>query len=273
MTDDPAVAAHYSGAGMAQQVREALRGAGLDREGVDWSKLAPLDQFHVRGLAATKELAAGLGVEAGASVLDIGCGLGGPARYLAAIHHCRVTGIDLSAPFVEVATMLGERVGLAERLTFVQGDALDLPFPDASFDYVWTLHVAMNIADRARLYGNAHRVLKPQGRFGIYDVVAGNGEELTYPVPWARGPQTSFLLTAAEMRDALAAAGFAVISWADKTQAALSWFAEQGESGAAPPPLGLHLVMGPDFPAMAANLRRNLEAGRIGLVQAVVRRS
>jgi ubiquinone/menaquinone biosynthesis C-methylase UbiE len=273
MSDELAVAAHYSGAGMVQRVREALHSAGLDGEGIEWSKLAPLDQFHVRGLAATKELAAGLGVEAGTGLLDIGCGLGGPARFLAATHGCRVIGIDLSAPFVEVATLLGERAGLAGQLTFVQGDALELPFPDASFDHAWTLHVAMNIADRARLYANARRVLKPQGRFGIYDVVAGNGEELIYPVPWARGAQTSFLLTADEMRVALEVAGFAVVSWADKTEAALSWFAEQSASGAPPPPFGLHLVMGPDFPAMAANLRRNLEAGKVGLVQAVVRRA
>jgi SAM-dependent methyltransferase len=257
------------------RVNQALQQAGLGAGPVDWSDLAPLDQFHVRGLAATKELAADLRVEVGASVFDVGCGLGGPARFLAATYGCRVTEIDLSQHFVDIATMLTERAGLMGSVRYRQADALDLPFSDATFDHAWTQHVAMNIADRGRLYGRISRVLKPGGRLAIYDVVAGDGRPLVFPVPWAREPEISFLLAPDEMRTALSRGGFVEVSWADKTDTAIRWFAEQQaarRSATGSPPLGIHVVMGADFAGMAENFGRNLREGRARLVQAVVRR-
>jgi SAM-dependent methyltransferase len=255
-------------------VEDALHRAGLDAPNLSWSDLAPLDQFHVRGLAATKELAAALPLAPGSHVLDVGSGLGGPARFLAAATGCRVTGVDLSAAFVEVATMLAERAGLADRVAYREADALALPFPEASFDHAWTQHVAMNIANRARLYGEIHRVLKPGGRLAIYDVVKGEGGDLIFPVPWARVPEISFLVTPDAMRAALTAAGFSELSFEDKTEPGLAWYAEQQARAAAGgrPALGIHVVMGPEFSGMAANLGRNLREGRARLVQVVVER-
>jgi SAM-dependent methyltransferase len=240
---------HYGTTSLLRRIDEALRRAGLADGIIGWADLAPLDQFHVRGLAATGELAEALGIEAGANLLDLGCGLGGPARFLAATYGCHVTGIDLSQPFIEAARMLTERCGLADRATFLQGDALDLPFTDAFFDHAWTQHVAMNIADRVGFYRSIHRVLKPGGRLAIYDVALGDGGSPIYPVPWAREPGTSLLLTPEAMRRALAQAGFEEVSWIDKTVLAQAWANDtKARRQHSPAPFGLEVVMGPEFP-------------------------
>ena len=261
---------HYGTEDLIPRVEAALRAAGLDRDLLDWPELAPLDQFHIRGLEANRELAAELSLAAGARVLDVGCGLGGPARFLAAACGARVTGIDLSQPFVDVAQMLARRTGLEAAVTFRQADALDLPFADGSFDRAWTQHVAMNIADRGRFYGEIRRVLAPGGLLAIYDIVAGPSAPLIFPVPWADRPAISHLLTAEAMRAALDRAGFQEVSWTDPTAAGLRWFEQLRP---VPSALGLQVVMGPGFPGMFANLRRNLVEGRIRLIQTVVRKA
>jgi len=265
---------HYGTTSLVRRIDEALHHAGLADGIIGWADLAPLDQFHVRGLGATRELAEALGINAGVSLLDVGCGLGGPARFLAATYGCHVTGIDLSQPFIEAARMLTERCGLAGRVTFLQGDALDLPFTDASFDHAWTQHVAMNIADRVGFYRSIHRVLKPGGRLAIYDVALGDGGPPIYPVPWAREPGTSFLLTPEAMRNALAQAGFEEVSWIDNTDIAQAWAADRkAKRQKSPAPLGLEVVMGPEFAEMAVNLGRNLLEGRVRIIQAVMAKS
>jgi SAM-dependent methyltransferase len=265
---------HYGTTSLVRRIDEALHHAGLADGIIGWADLAPLDQFHVRGLGATRELAEALGINAGVSLLDVGCGLGGPARFLAATYGCHVTGIDLSQPFIEAARMLSERCGLADRATFLQGDALDLPFTDASFDHAWTQHVAMNVADRVGFYRSIHRVLKPGGRLAIYDVALGDGGPPIYPVPWAREPGTSFLLTPEAMRNALAQAGFEEVSWIDKTDIAQAWAADMKAKRQKPPaPFGLEVVMGSVFAEMAVNLGRNLLEGRVRIIQAVMAKS
>lgn len=281
MSDPTKVLQHYGRDDIRTKLEASLTAAGLGHGRLSPADLAPLDQFHTRGLAATIELGAALGIAPEAQGIDIGSGLGGPSRYLATTFGCRVQGIDLSPAFAEAATYLAERTGLADKVAYDCADALALPYDDRRFDFAWTQHVAMNIADRPRLYAETHRVLKPGGRFAIYDVVAGTAGALHFPVPWSRTPETSFLVTPEAMRTALEQAGFEVVSWDDRTPAAVEWFAEQHKARAAaqaagqkagPPPLGLHVAMGPDFPALGANLGRNLREGRAGIVQAVLQR-
>jgi sarcosine/dimethylglycine N-methyltransferase len=258
---------HYRATGLTERLKTALTAFGPDEQRLTPHQLATLDQFHTRGIAATVELARLAGIAADMSVLDVGSGLGGPARFLAATYGCQVTGVDLSEPFVDAARYLTERTGQRELVSFETGSALELPFDDGRFDVALLQHVAMNIADRARLYREIRRVLKLSGRFAIFDVVLNSGDP-HYPVPWARTPATSFVLTAAATREAIEPAGFRTLAWQDDTEAANAWFAQLRASGPPPSP-NLGVVMGPDFMQLAANLGRNLIEGRLGILTAV----
>jgi len=174
-----------------------------------------------------------------------------------------------------VAQDLADRTGLGELVSVQQGDALALPFPDGAFDIVWTQHAAMNIADKPRLYREMHRVLAPGGTLAIYDILAGPGGPVHFPVPWATEPKYSHLVTAAELRSMLELSGFRVTHAVDSTDAGLAWFAAVAkrikESG--PPAIGLHVLLGDVFPAMAQNQKRNLEERRIETYQFVAKKA
>jgi Methylase involved in ubiquinone/menaquinone biosynthesis len=258
---------HYGATGLTERLKTALMALTAEDQQLTPEQLGALDQFHTRGLAATAELAELAGITADMSVLDVGSGVGGPARFLAATYGCRVMGLDLSEPFVDAARYLTERTGQSGQVSFTTGGALELPFDDGSCDVVLLQHVAMNISDRTRLYREIRRVLKCGGRFATFDVVSTGGEP-HYPVPWARTPATSSLLTAAATREAIESAGFRALAWQDDTEAAKAWFAQLREFGPPPPP-NLGTVMGPDTAQLAANLGRNLMEGRLGILTAV----
>jgi ubiquinone/menaquinone biosynthesis C-methylase UbiE len=258
---------HYRATGLTERLKAALAALGPEDQQLTPQQLGALDQFHTRGLAATAELAKLAGITADMSVLDVGSGVGGPARFLAATYGCRVTGVDLSEPFVDAARYLTERTGQNGQVSFQTASALELPFDDGRFHVVLLQHVAMNIADRAQLYREIRRVLQSSGRFATFDVVLSSGEP-HYPVPWARTPATSFLLTAAATREAIEPAGFRALAWQDDTEMAKAWFAQMRAAGPPPSP-NLGVVMGPDFPQLSANLGRNLMEGRLGILTAV----
>jgi sarcosine/dimethylglycine N-methyltransferase len=258
---------HYRATGLTERLKTALAAFGPEHQRLTPQQLGALDQFHTRGLAATADLAKLAGIAADASVLDVGAGVGGPARFLAATYGCRVTGVDLSEPFVEAARYLTERTGQSGQVSFETGSALALPFKNGRFDVVLLQHVAMNISDRVRLYSEIRRVLKPGGRFATFDVVLNSGEP-HYPVPWARTPGTSFLLTPAATRETIERAGFRALAWQDDTEAAKAWNAQLRASGPPPSP-NLGVVMGPDFAQLSANLGRNVMEGRLGILTAV----
>lgn len=268
------VQAHYTRAGLGELILAALEKAGKDLSRLTPEDLAPIDEFHIRGRVATLELARVARVDSTKRVLDVGSGVGGTSRCLAREFGCHVTGIDLTDEYCRAAAMLSDRIGLANLVDYRQGDATNLPFPDASFDIVWTEHVAMNIPDKRKLYQEMCRVLKPGGTLAIYDILAGPSGPVIFPVPWARTPESSFLAAPDELRGLLENAGFHIDAWADTTDAARIWFVALAEKirkeGVAP--LGFHVLLGSDFPAMAQNQRRNLEESRIVLAQIVARR-
>lgn len=258
---------HYSATDLTNRIKSVLATIVPGDQKLTVAQLAPLDQFHTRGILATTELADAAELAPSMRVLDLGCGIGGPARYLAATFGCRVTGIDLSPGFVAAATYLTARCELSDRVNFQIGDALHLPFEGAAFDTVFLQHVAMNIEDRAALYAEVNRVLTPKGRFVIHDLVLRDGD-VVYPVPWARDASTSFLLNVDDTRTALEQAGFKAVLWRDDTQSTLDWFRAAMASSPNGPSLGA--VMGSDFPAIIGNLARNLRENRLGVLSAVL---
>ncbi|TPI16237.1 methyltransferase domain-containing protein [Mesorhizobium sp. B4-1-3] len=258
---------HYRATGLTDRLKTTLAVFGPEQQRLKPEQLATLDQFHTRGLAATAELANLAVITADMSVLDVGSGVGGPARFLAETYGCRVTGVDLSEPFVEAARYLTARTGQDDKVSFETGSALALPFEDDRFDAALLQHVAMNIADRPLLYREIRRVLKPGGKFATFDVVLNSGDPF-YPVPWAKTPGESFLLTAEATCEAIEAAGFGTLVRRDDTAIAKAWFAELRASGP-PPSLNLGVVMGQGFAEFATNLGRNLMEGRLGIFTAV----
>ena len=266
-----AIKTHYGRSDLAEVILGALEDAGVDIQQLSLEELAPVDEFHIRGRAATLELAQAAGLSSTKRVLDIGSGIGGTSRCLAKEFGCRVTGIDLTDEYCQVASMLTAKVGLDGLVDYRQGDATNLPFEDNQFDVVWTEHVAMNIPDKRRFYSEMYRVLKPGGTLAIYDVLAGSSGPVLFPVPWARTPDTSFLVSPEELRDLLRDSGFTVSDWKDTTAEARVWFVNLAEKIRREgfPALGFHLLMGQDFRVMAQNQGRNLEEGRISLGQIV----
>ncbi|HEY4210980.1 MAG TPA: class I SAM-dependent methyltransferase [Steroidobacteraceae bacterium] len=258
---------HYQATGLVDRLKGALAVLGPQDQRLTPQQLGALDQFHTRGLAATADLARLAGIEANMSILDVGSGVGGPARFLNEAYGCEVVGIDLSEPFVEAARYLTERTGQQRNVSFQAGSALDLPFENGRFDAVFLQHVAMNIADRKTLYAEIRRVLKERGRLATFDIVMNKGEP-EFPVPWARTPEGSFLMTADATREAIEAAGFVALSIQDDTEVAKTWLTQMRASGPPPSP-NLGVVMGPDTPQLITNLGRNLLQDRLGVLTAV----
>ncbi len=265
MSVERQVAEHYGISDLIGRVRAGLTAAGLDPDRLDPEDLAPVDEFHIGGRAATVHFAGMLDFKAGSRLLDVGSGLGGASRFFALQSQCHVTGIDLTPEYVEAARQLSAMTGMSEATAFETASALALPFGDQAFDGAFTIHVAMNIADRAALYGEVARVLKPGATFGIYDVMKGPAEGLDYPVPWAEEAATSHLTAPDELRGLLQGAGFEVLAFEDRSEFGLEFFKTLQARAAAggPPPLGLHLLMGESAGQKVANMRANLEAGRI----------
>jgi ubiquinone/menaquinone biosynthesis C-methylase UbiE len=234
------------------------------------AQLAGIDQFHVRGLPATEELASLVRIDDSSSVLDAGSGLGGSSRYLAHRFGCSVTGVDLTPSYVAISELLTERTGLTDRVKFQVGNLTNLEFPAAAFDLVWTQHVVMNIRERDEVEREFHRVLKPGGALVFYDIIAADDRpDPHYPVPWSETVETSFLLTKAETVAGLVTAGFSIEVWNDVTQATLAWFGQQQASASAP--VTLASILGPRFNERVANLGRNFREGRLRLVMGVAK--
>jgi SAM-dependent methyltransferase len=274
MADAAAIAGHYGSEGIAARVVAALRAASGTPVQVTPETLAPFDHFHGRGLAATEETAARLAPQPGERLLDIGSGIGGPARWIAAKFGVDVTGVDLTPEFCAAAEELNAVTGLADRVQIRQGSALALPVPDAAFDAAYSQNVIMNIADKSLFYREAFRALRSGGRLALSNLCAGPAGEPYFPVPWATTRDTSFLETPESMRAGLAAAGFEIVEFRDITAGiveANSRFRDQpGKSNR--PRIALEVLMDERAPEMQRNSVRTLEEGRGLAVEALARK-
>ena len=274
--DYRSISEHYASDDLAVAILTALHKAGNDLDSITAQDLTPVDQLHTRGKDATLELAHLAGITPEMRVLDVGGGLGGPARTLATEIGCSVEVLDVTEEFCRAGEMLTTRTGLGDLVSFRYASALDMPHPDASFDAVWMQHSSMNIADKERLYAEIHRVLRPGGHLALHEIMAGPVAPIHFPVPWARGPEISFLRLPEEVRALIASIGFDESAWVDDTASALRWFRERLAAADAAsgelPPLGLHLVLGADLGQMFQNLARNLQEARVVVVKGVFER-
>jgi 2-polyprenyl-3-methyl-5-hydroxy-6-metoxy-1,4-benzoquinol methylase len=275
MTDEQRISGHYSSGTLMERLRAALAAEGVDPDHPTVEQLAPFDHFHGRGLEATQQAADLVAPTPADHVLDVGSGIGGPARYFARRFGCRVSGIDLTAEFCQVARDLTRAVGLADRVAFEHGNALTMPFADASFDGAYSMNVSMNIADKAGLYREIRRVLKPAAWFVLAEIAQGPAGPPTYPTPWARTAETSFLATPEETRDALAAAGFTTMRSRDTAAEAAAFTARARAMiarGEKPPFHAVYLIHGDLAREMAANGARDLAQGKIIPIEILCRR-
>jgi ubiquinone/menaquinone biosynthesis C-methylase UbiE len=275
MPDDHNVTAHYSGGNLLERLNAALCDDGVDPFRPDIDELAPYDQFHGRGIEATQEMADSLAIAATDHILDVGSGIGGPARYLARRFGCRVTGIDLTAEFCEVARHLTRLLRMEDNVEFHLGNALAMPFADASFAGAYSMNVSMNIADKAGLYREISRVLKPGGWLMLSEIAKGSGPNVDYPTPWARTAETSFLATPEDTVRALEAAGFEVVSTRDTREEALAFGARSREHvarGEKPPHRAIQLIHGDIAAAAMANTARALAGHRVVPIEILSRK-
>ena len=258
---------HYTHGGLLERILAFLEQAGIDPEKMNPADLFACDQMHTRGIAATREHVERAGIGPGMRVLDVGCGIGGSARFISTACDCQVTGIDLTQELIDVARELTSRCGLDGRIEFFQADALDMPFEDATFDHVWSHNVIMNIEDKSGLFAEIARVLRSGGRTSCSEFVRGPGAEPIYPLPWASDASSSFLPTPDEMRAAMESEGLHVVEQIDLNETNQAFFkemsarAERGE-----PPLGINpqaFKSREDFMERVRNSGRSAREGRL----------
>jgi SAM-dependent methyltransferase len=263
MSTEVAVAGHYRQGRLEESILAAVEREGKDPEKLAAADLSAVDEFHVGGIEATQELAKHMELRAGLRVLDVGSGIGGPARYFAAQHGCRVTGIDLTEEFVRVARSLTARTKLDGLVEFRQGSALEMPFEPESFDRAYMIHVGMNIADKPGIFREVRRVSKAGGMFTVFDIVRAREAAIQYPVPWALSEETSFVGTTKDYRDALQGAGFQITQERGRGPFSIAFtervMARMAQGG--PPALGLHLLMGEKTPMMINNILAMMKEG------------
>lgn len=269
-----AIANHWGKGDVYARIVAALEKMSKPLDGLTIDDLAPVDHFHARGFPATVDLADRLPIEAGQQILDIGCGLGGPARYMAKRFRCHVSGIDITPPFVEAGNKLTALLGMERAVSIEQGDGQSLPYPDARFDGAYTQHVTMSVADRPSFFAEAFRVLKPGAFFALSEHGLGPKGDPHYPAPWTEDGTGAYLAAPSETRGILEETGFEDIVSEDTGHeyvAAYEMLIGKAEQGALPP-LGVHLLLGDNALEKARNAKRNIEEGRTHPVQVICRK-
>jgi len=275
MSYDKSVSDHYLHGDLLNAIETSLPALGKTTQNVTIEDLAPVDEFHIGGRLATDSLINQLNFSEQDHVLDVGCGLGGAARYVVDKYKNRVTGIDLAPEYIATGNELCSWLNLDRYITLKQGSALSMPFQDSMFDGGYMLHVGMNIDDKASLFSEIYRVLKPGSSFGVYDIMRKKEGELTYPVPWATEISTSKLSTPEQYIQALSDAGFGISKENDRRDFAIEFFKQlraKAEANGGPPPLGLHTLMQESTADKIRNMIENISNGYIAPVEIIVQK-
>ncbi len=266
------ISIHYAHGNLLAAIKAGLEAQGTKPENASVEDLGPVDEFHIGGRIASAHFLDQLEIKPSQTILDIGCGLGGSARFAVKTYGAKVVGLDLTPEYVETGQALCDWVGLSDRIELHQGSALSLPFEAARFDGAFMMHVGMNIQDKQTLIAEVSRVLKPGAKFGIYDVMKTNDEELIYPVPWATTSETSWLASPEGYRAAFEGNGFAVVKENNRRAFAMEFFKKMkaaGDAADGPPPLGLHVLMQQSSAEKIPNMVENLVANRISPIEMI----
>ncbi len=275
MTQDRIIRHYHVDENLTESVLSAIKKEKGGLENLTADDLIAIDGFHIRGRKSTIELAEMLKLDATHRVLDIGVGSGGTVRYLASRFGCRVIGIDLTFSYATLAAELAKHVGLSHQTAFGCANGAELPFKGESFDIVWTDHIQMNIPDKTQYIKELHRVLKPAGKIALHEVFTGPHGDPYLPAPWSSEPSTSFIISADDMKMRLSSMNFKILEWQDVTEISNQWFqkmqSRQKTSG--PPPLGIHLLMGPNAKEKIANMGRSLAEGRARVIMGVLEKT
>ena len=275
MSYEQEVAVHYTADHLLESIEAAVADVGKTTDDVTIEDLAPTDEFHVGSRPATQHLLNQLDFSAEDQILDVGCGLGGAARYIATEYGCHVTGIDLTQSFIDVGINLNSWVGMNGRITLQQANALSMPFEASAFDGATMLHVGMNIEDKSELFREIYRVLRPGASFGVYDIMQIKAGDLSYPVPWATESHISKVATPETYEDAIRQAGFQIDTKTVRLDYALEFFEQiraKTASNGGPAPFGLHLLMQESTPIKVKNMIDNFADGLIAPVEIIVRK-
>jgi len=275
MSFDKSVADHYLHGDLLNAIEAALPAIGKTTDNVTIEDLAPVDEFHTGGRLATDHLISQLDFSEQDTILDVGCGLGGAARYVASTYNTRVTGIDLTPEYITTGNALCGWLGLDKQVALKQGSALSMPFQENVFNGAYMLHVGMNIEDKVALFSEVFRVLKPGASFGVYDIMRMNVGELSYPVPWATEESTSKLSTPDQYKQALTAAGFEILKENNRHEFALNFFdklRQAREANTGLPPLGLHILMQESTAEKINNMVSNISNALVSPIEIIVRK-
>lgn len=265
---------HYTHGDLLERMEQAMHQAGYTRDSITVEQLAAGDEFHIGGRSATAFLLEQLDLSESDNILDVGCGLGGTARYIASETGASVHGVDLTEEFVNTGNQLNEWVGLADKITLQQGSATELPVRPDSFDHAVMLHVGMNISDKQLLCNRVYNALKPGGSFVLYDVMRLTDDALVYPLPWASEAAISFPEPEANYTNALQGAGFDNVTTINRAMFAREFFTRQkkrAEEGGSPP-FGLHVVMGSNAALKLKNLAEAVFSGVVAPVQMMAKK-
>ena len=254
------VAQHYGNDGIVSRIVSALADAGFDTNDLEPNVFAGADEFHIGGRKGSEYVAKALDLESGQRLLDIGSGIGGPARFIANTLDVTVEGIDLTPEFVEAAVEITEMVGMTEQVSFEVGSATSIPFEDDTFDASTMLHVGMNISDKELLFREMARVTKPDGSIVVYDVMRTGEDDLVFPMPWSSTSEYSFVDTVNAYVKAAESAGLELLTVDDHAEMAVTFF---NNPPSEPPPVNLGHLMGTGMPEMFANARDAINSGTI----------
>ncbi len=275
MRNDNAVSEHYLHRDLLKAIQEALPKLGKTIDSITIEDLAPVDEFHIGGRQATEHFLGQLNFSAQDHILDVGCGLGGASRYVAKKYNNHVTGIDLTEEYIETGNVLCAWVKLDKHISLHHGSALSMSFQDETFDGAYMMHVGMNIEDKAQLFKEIYRVLRPGTSLGVYDVMRNKDGELTYPVPWATEKNASYLATPNQYNHVLEKAGFEISKENNRHDFALDFFKqlrEKVEANGGPPPLGLHTLMQESTAAKIKNMIENIVKEYISPVEIIAKK-